>query len=141
MSRSDSQIRTELFKIAAELVNDRLEKQIEKLVNDAEIVGPAGTYTTPEDTRVADAQTITKTWFDFYSTKGGDDMLESIKQAYELADSKYQDVVTQLRFNAIKFDVTGTEVVSRSAYTLPTDTRVEDTMASAAMFYDLITTG
>lgn len=141
MARTDNQVRTELFKLAIELVNDRYEKQVEKLVNDAEIVGPSGTYTAPTDTRVDDAQTITRDWFTFYSTTGGDDMLESMKQAYSLADQKYQDIVSQLRFNAIKYDATGTEVRSRAPYDLPDDNRAAETKTSAQLFYDMLTTG
>ena len=66
MARTDNQVRTELFKLAIELVDDRAEKEIERLQNDAALGD--GTYTVPEDTRVADAQTITRDLFEFYST-------------------------------------------------------------------------
>ena len=139
MARTDNQVRTELFKLAIELVDDRAEKEIERLQNDAALGD--GTYTVPEDTRVVDAQTITRDLFEFYAAKGGDDMLESIKQSYELANNKYQEQVDQRVFNAVKTDPTGTEILSRKSYSLPTDTRVEDTKSGAAMFYTMITTG
>jgi len=141
MARPDNQVRTDLFTIATELVNDQYEKQVEVLKNDAEIVGLTGTYTAPVDTRATDAQSITRDLFTFYSIKGGDDMLEAIKQGYTMADQTYQDKVAQLRFNAIKMDATDTEVLSRSKYVLPTDSRLDDLKTYANQFYTLLTLG
>lgn len=143
MSRPDNQVREELIKLSQDLVNDRFEKEVAKRQNDAQLptIG-SGSYTLPTDNRPTEARRIARVWFDFYKQYGGDAMLNAIKQAYELADQSYQDAVEVRVFNAITYtDETKTVIATRSAYTLPTDTREEDTMNNALEYYNLMQTG
>jgi hypothetical protein len=74
-------------------------------------------------------------------TNGGKEMLDSIEQAYELADQKYQAEIARLKFNAIKTDPTGTEVLSRASYKLPPDTREEDIYNYSNQIHSTLTVG
>lgn len=142
MSRPDNQVREELLKLAQELVNDRFAKEVARLQNDALLTQGSGQYTLPADNRATEAQRIAREWFDVYSPRGGDAMLNALKEAYELADQQYQDAVDVRLFNAIKYtDSTNTVVETRSAYTLPTDRRETDTAVYAVSYYELMNNG
>jgi hypothetical protein len=142
MSRPDNQVREELLKLAQELVNDRFEKDVARLQNDAQLTQGSGQYTLPTDNRAVEAQRIARDWFDVYAPRGGDAMLNALKEAYELADQQYQDAVEVRVFNAIKYtDETKTVVSTRAAYTLPTDRRETDTAAYAVSYYELMNNG
>lgn len=142
MSRPDTQVREELLSLAQELVNDQFAKEVAKRQNDASLTQGSGQYVLPPDNRAAEAQRIARAWFDIYAPRGGDEMLNALKSAYELADQQYQDAVDVRVFNAIKYtDTTNTEVASRSAYTLPTDRREFDTATFAVEYYNLMKAG
>jgi len=142
MSRPDTQVREELLSLAQELVNDQFAKEVAKRQNDASLTQGSGQYVLPPDNRAAEAQRIARAWFDIYAPRGGDDMLNALKSAYELADQQYQDEVDVAVFNAIKYtDTTNTEVASRSAYILPTDRRETNTGVYAVQYYELMQAG
>lgn len=138
---SDSSVRLDLMKLATELVNDRFEKRQDYLQNESLLQEGDGTYTAIEDNRSDEIIRITNALFSLYQSNGGKEMLDSIEQAYEMADSKYQAEVTRRRFNAIKTDPTGTEVLSREAYDLPDDNREEDIYNFSNKMYTTLVEG
>lgn len=140
MPRPDNQVKEEFMKLAIELVNDRFEKQVAKLQNDASLTQSTGEYELPEDNRASESRRIANVWFDFYSDYGGDEMFDAIKSSFELANQQYQDQVDVRVFNAIKYtDTTQTVVSTRSTYELPLDGRESNVMTYALEHYRLVT--
>ena len=68
-------------------------------------------------------------------------MLDAIEQAFEMANDKYKAELTRRRFNAIKTDPTGTEILSRAAYELPNDSREEDIYNLANQMHTTLVSG
>jgi hypothetical protein len=138
---SDSSVRLDLMKLATELVNDRSENRREHLENEALLDGGDGTYAAIEDNRAAEIVRITNALFSLYQPNGGKEMLDAIEQAFEMANDKYTTELTRRRFNAIKTDPTGTEILSRVSYDMPNDLREQDIYNLANQLHTTLVSG
>jgi len=138
---SDPSVRLDLMKLATELVENRFVNRQDYLQNESLLEGGTGVTEPVEYDRFAEVERITNGLFKLYQTNGGKEMLDAIQQAYEMADQKYQTELSRLRFNAIKTDPTGTEVLSRVSYDMPVDNREQDIYNVANQMHSVLVAG